>query len=72
MEASRLSQAMISKKIGSITRENLELRKKLSRLIEAVGMMNENLTKTEEQLEVLEQYGRRDNLEIHNIPRTKN
>ena len=50
----------------------MELRKKLSRLTEAVGMMNKNLTKTEEQLEALEQYGRRDNLEIHNIPRTKN
>ena len=34
--------------------------------------MNKNLAKTEEQLDALEQYGRRDNLEIHNIPWTKN
>ena len=56
------------KKIASITYENLELRKKLSGLTETIGMINKNLTKTEEQLEALEQYGRRDNLEIHNIP----
>ena len=60
------------KKIASITYENLELRKKLSGLTETIGMINKNLTKTEEQLEALEQYGRRDNLEIHNIPWTKN
>ena len=51
------------KKIASITYENLELRKNLSGLTETIGMMNKNLTKTEEQLEALEQYGRRDNLE---------
>ena len=59
-------------KIASITYENLELRKSLSGLTETIGMMNKNLTKTEEQLEALEQHGRRDNLEIHNIPWTKN
>ena len=58
-------------KIASITYENLELRKNLSGLTETIGMINKNLTKTEEQLEALEQYGRRDNLEIHNIPWTK-
>ena len=55
-------------KIGSITSENLELRKKLSSLTETIGKMNKNLAKTEEQLDALEQYARRDNLEIHNIP----
>ena len=59
-------------KIGSITSENLELRKKLSCLTETIGIMNKNLAKIEEQLDALEQYGRRDNLEIHNIPWTKN
>ena len=49
----------------------MELRK-LSGLTEKFGIMNKNLVKTEEQLDALEQYGRRDNLEIHNIPWTKN
>ena len=35
-------------------------------------MMNKNPTKTKEQLEALEQYGTWHNLEIHNIPWTKN
>ena len=59
-------------KIASITYENLELHKNLNILTETIGMMNKNLTKIEEQLEALKQYGRRDNLEIHNIPWTKN
>ena len=49
----------------------MELRKKLSGLTETIEMMNKNLAKTEEQLNALEQYGRRQNLEIHNIPWTK-
>ena len=59
-------------KIGSITSENLELRKKLSGLTGTIGIMNKNLAKIEEQLDALEQYGKRDNLEIHNIAWTKN
>ena len=55
-----------------ITSKNLELRKKLSGLTETIGMMKKNLAKTEEQLDALEQYGRHDNLEIHNIPWTEN
>ena len=34
--------------------------------------MNKTLTKTDEQLEALEQYGRRDNLENYYISWTKN
>ena len=45
-------------KIASITYENLELRKNLNGLTETIGMINKNLTKIEEQLEALEQYGR--------------
>ena len=59
-------------KIGSITIKNLELRKKLTGLTETIGMMSKNLAKTEEQLEALELCGRRDNLEIYNIPWMKN
>ena len=59
-------------KIGSITIENLELRKKLTGRTETIGMMSKNLAKTEEQLEALKQYGRRENLEIYNIPWMKN
>ena len=59
-------------KIGSTSSENLELRKKLSGLTETIAMMNKNLAKTEEQLDALQQDGRRNNLEIHNIPWTKN
>ena len=35
-------------------------------------MINKNLAKTKEQLDALEQYETRENLEIHNIPWTKN
>ena len=52
----------LQEKIGSITSKNLELRKKLSGLTETIGIMKRNLAKTEEQLDALEQYGRRDNL----------
>ena len=60
------------KKIVSITSENLEIRKTLSGLTEANGMMDKNLTKTKEQLEALEQYGGPNNLETHNILWTRN
>lgn len=57
---------------SKLVEENQTLNSSISRLNKNYDQINKRLTTTENDLERLEQYGRRENLEIHGVPFTKN
>ena len=58
--------------IKRINKQNSQLMQKMKNLEQIVTKFDNQQTNTEKQLEELEQYGRRENLEIHGIPLADN
>ena len=58
--------------IKRINKQNSQLMQKMKSLEQIVTKFDNQQTNTEKQLEELEQYGRRENLEIHGIPLADN
>ena len=58
--------------IKRINKQNSQLMQKMKNLKQIVTKFDNQQTNTEKQLEELEQYGRRENLEIHGIPLADN
>ena len=59
-------------KMANFATAKQSLSNDISDLTKKIEMLNKKPVKTEEDLERLEQYGRRENLEIHGIPFTQN
>ena len=61
-----------SVKMANFTNAKQSLNNDISDLTKKIELFNKKQIKTEKDLERLEQYGRRENLEIHGIPFTQN
>jgi len=60
-----------SKKLTNLNQKNQSMNKTMNFFYENFKRLDEKSTKIEEELEKLEQYGRRENIEIHGIPQTE-
>ena len=61
-----------SMKLKKFTRENQSITANINFLNGKIASLNDKQNTTEQQLDGLEQYGRRENLEIHGIPESRN
>ena len=61
-----------NEKINNLSNTNAIFKKDMIRLNESFDKLNKNQSKIDVQLEELDQYGRRENLEVRGIPWTQN
>ena len=61
-----------NEKINNLSNENVIFKKDTIRLYESFDKLGKNQSKIEVQLNELDQYGRRKNLEVHGIPWSQN
>ena len=61
-----------NKKIKSLSNKNATLKKDMIRLNKSYDKLDKNQSKIEVQLEELDRYGRRENLQVHGISWSQN
>ena len=61
-----------STKIVRLKKQSQDVTQEITCINEKLGIFRKRQSETEKQLEELEQYGRRENLEIHGVPWSKN